>query len=89
MIQQLQQKAIPVQQACRVLSVSRAGYYQSLRRPVNATRLLATTHLKAAFAASGQCYGSRRLVHALQAQGMAMGRHQVSRLMREANIRPV
>ncbi|MHB1176645.1 MAG: hypothetical protein ACYCZJ_16155, partial [Sulfuriferula sp.] len=51
-IQQLQQKAIPVQQACRVLSVSRAGYYQSLRRPVNAARLQATIHLKAAFAAS-------------------------------------
>jgi putative transposase len=89
MIQQLQQKAIPVQQACRVLSVSRAGYYQSLRRPVNATRLLAKTHLKAAFTASGQCYGSRRLTHALQAQGMTMGRYQVRSLMREANIRPV
>ena len=89
MIQQLQQKAIPVQQACRVLSVSRAGYYQSLRRPVNATRLLAKTHLKAAFAASGQSYGSRRLTHALQAQGMAMGRHQVRSLMRETRIRPV
>ena len=53
MIQQLQQ-AIPVQQACRVLSVSRTGYYQSLWRPLNATRLLA-------FATSSQSYGSRRL----------------------------
>ena len=41
-------EAILLQQACRVLSVSRADHYQSLRRPVNTTRLLATTHLKAA-----------------------------------------
>lgn len=89
LIQQLQQKAIPVHRACRVLSVSRAGYYQSLRRPANSARVAATTHLKAAFAANSNCYGSRRLTHALQAQGMTMGRHRVRRLMREANLRPV
>ncbi len=89
LIQQLQQKAIPVQQACRVLSVSRAGYYQSWHRPVNATRLAATPHLKAAFAASGNSYGSRRLSCALQVQGLSIGRYQVRSLMREANLRPV
>jgi len=89
MIQQMQQEAIPVHHACRVLSVNRAGYYQSLRRPVNSTRLAASTHLKAAFAASGRCYGSRRLVGALQAQGITMGRYQVRSLMREAGLRTV
>ncbi|WP_189836303.1 transposase, partial [Sulfuriferula multivorans] len=37
----------------------------------------------------GQCYGSRRLVHALQAQGMTMGRHQVSSLMREGSFQAI
>jgi len=35
-VQQLQQKAVPVQHSCRVLAVSRAGYYaarQRARRP--------------------------------------------------------
>jgi transposase InsO family protein len=48
-----------------------------------------TVRLKAAFAASGRSYGSRRLAAALQAQGPAVGRYRVRRLMREAALRPV
>ena len=32
LVQQWQEKAIPVTQACRVLGVSRAGYYQRQHR---------------------------------------------------------
>jgi putative transposase len=89
LIQQLQQKAIPVTQACRVLEVSRAGYYQHQKRGPRQADVVATVELKAAFAASGRSYGSRRLVSALQAQGRAIGRYRVRRLMREAALRPV
>ncbi|WP_155118729.1 IS3 family transposase, partial [Parachlamydia acanthamoebae] len=46
-------------------------------------------HLKAEFAASGRSYGSRRLVAALQAKNISIGRYKVRRLMRDADIRPV
>jgi transposase InsO family protein len=50
---------------------------------------VATVYLKAAFSGSGKSYGSRRLASALQAQGLAIGRYRVRRLMREAALRPV
>jgi putative transposase len=89
LIHQLQQKAIPVTHACRVLEVSRAGYYQHQQRGPRQADVVATVELKAAFAASGQVYGSRRLVSALQAKGRAIGRYRVRRLMRDAALRPV
>ncbi|RJF97024.1 IS3 family transposase [Noviherbaspirillum cavernae] len=89
LIHQLQQKAVPVQQACRVLAVSRAGYYQHRRRGERKADVVASVQLKAAFVASGKSYGSRRLCRALQAQGVIIGRYRVRRLMREAAVRPV
>ena len=32
LVRQLQQEAVPVTQACRLLQVSRAGYYQHWQR---------------------------------------------------------
>ena len=85
----LQKKAIPVKQACRLLQVSRAGYYQHQQRRPCQSDVAASVHIKAAFAASGKSYGSRRLSCALRAQGFAIGRYRVRRLMREAALRPV
>ena len=48
-----------------------------------------SVHLKAAFAASGGAYGSRRLRAALQKQGVTMGRHRVRSLMRANKLRSV
>jgi transposase InsO family protein len=70
--------------------VSRSGYYaakQRAREPAKLCRV--TTHLQAAFAASGRCYGSRRLRAALQDQGVAVGRHRVRTLMRKHGVCPV
>lgn len=89
LIHQLQQKAIAVTQACRVLAVSRAGYYQHRQRGPREKDLAATIHLKAAFAASHRAYGSRRLRLALRAQGLTLGRYRIRRLMRAASLRPV
>ena len=96
LIEDLQQKACPtvaVSQACQVLEVSRSGYYanraahkQRMAQPVVCA---ASVHLKAAFAASQQAYGSRRLKTAMAERGLAMGRHRVRTLMRANGLRPV
>ena len=49
----------------------------------------ASVHLKAAFAASGRTYGSRRLRAALDMSGVTMGRHRVRSLMRANGLHPV
>ena len=65
LVRKLQQEAVPVTQACRLLQISRAGYYQHWQRRTQAADIVTTAHLKAAFTASGSTYGSRRLVNAL------------------------
>ena len=89
-IDQLQQKAEAVAPLCKVLGVSRSGYYASQQRAREPAKLCReSTHLQAAFAASGRCYGSRRLRVALQDQGLAVGRYRVRTLMRTLGLRPV
>jgi putative transposase len=87
-IEQLHKKAVTVEQLCRVLSVSRSGYY-GWRQRARATPVacLASTQLKAEFAASGRVYGSRRLSAVLRSKGFLLGRHRVRRLMREHRLR--
>jgi putative transposase len=96
LVEDLQKKACPkvaISQACRVLEVSRSGYYanvaahkQRLAEPVVCA---ASVHLKAAFAASHKAYGSRRLRAAMAERGLAMGRHRVRSLMRLNGLQPV
>ena len=90
LVEDLQEKAITVSQACRVLDVSRSGYYAAAKRrqaaPVLCTE---SAHVKAAFTASGRTYGSRRTRTALCSQGVTMGRHRVRSLMRANGLRPV
>ena len=45
--------------------------------------------MRAAFAASHQSYGSRRMVTELANRGVRVGRFKVRRLMRQAGLRPV
>jgi putative transposase len=86
----LKKKAIPVSQACRVLGVSRSGYYSATKSSLAAPKVCAASvHLKAAFTASGRTYGSRRLCTALQSQGLTIGRHRVRSLMRANQLRSV
>lgn len=85
----LQKKAVPVQQSCRLLAVSRSGYYEARCRSAKPVCCKASVHLKAAFVASHQSYGSRRLVSALAIQGVQMGRYKARSLMRKAGLKPV
>lgn len=89
LIHQLQKEAIPVQQSCRVLAVSRSGYYAAQRRAAKPSVCKASVHLKAAFTASHQSYGSRRLVTAMANAGFTIGRYKVRSLMRQAALKPV
>ena len=88
LIEQLQQKAVPVDQMCRVLAVSRSGYYAARRRSQAQPAVCeASVQLKSAFAASGGAYGSRRLRTALASRGVAVGIYRIRRLMRKHGLR--
>ncbi len=83
LVQQLAEKAIAPTHSCRILGLSRSGFYAARQRAATASpaSLPELPHLRAAFEASGQTYGSRRLVTALAECGLRMGRHRVRRLM--------
>lgn len=70
---------------CRVLRLSRSGYY-AWRRRVPSSRAQANETLREqiceVFRVSRQTYGSPRLQQALQAQGLVCSRKRVARLMR-------
>ena len=88
LVRQLQEKAVAVDQACRVLDVSRSGYYAARRRSLAPPAVCeASVQLKAAFAASGGAYGSRRLLTAVASRGIVMGRYRVRSLMSNHGLR--
>jgi putative transposase len=90
LVDELQKKAIPVAHSCRVLGVSRSGFYEARHRSAKPVVLCKTSvHLRAAFMASHQSYGSRRLVSALDTQGIQIGRYKARSLMRQAGLKPV
>ena len=88
-IHQLQKKAVAITHSCRVLSVSRSGYYEAQSRSAKPVLCKASVHLRAAFMASHQSYGSRRLVTAMENQGIRIGRYKVRSLMRKSALKPV
>ena len=90
LVEQLHQKAVPINQLCRVLDISRSGYYAASKR-AQALPLVceASVHLKAAFAASGGAYGSRRLRTAIASRGVEIGLYRVRCLMRKHGLRSV
>ena len=80
----------PVQQLCRVLGVSAAGYYAWLsrsgcKRAVEDRALLAD--IRQAHADSGGRYGNPRVHAALRAHGRKAGRGRAERLMRRHGVR--
>lgn len=80
----------PVSTLCRVLEVSKAGYYAWVKRPPS-TRAredaaLVTT-IRDIHQESGRTYGSPRVHRELRAQGVRHGEKRIARLMRRAGIR--
>jgi len=75
---------------CRVLQVTRAGFYAWLHKPlsdraIEDERLLDL--IRASYAASGGVYGSPRVFADLREAGEACGKHRVARIMRTHKIR--
>lgn len=84
------QEAYPVALLCRVLDVSRSGYYAWRQRKPSARKmadkvLLALIRLH--HKKSRGTYGSPRIHAALRKEGVRCGRKRVARLMREAGLR--
>ena len=75
---------------CRVLLVSRSGFYQWLHKPlsdraIENLRLLAL--IRASYAASGGVYGAPRVFLDLREAGESCGKHRVARIMRAHKIK--
>lgn len=80
----------PVSLLCRVMKVSRSGYYAWLRRP-RSKRAVQDAALEAEIHAiherSRRTYGYPRVHAELNSLGIECGRRRVARLMREAGLR--
>ena len=79
----------PIAMSCRVLDVSRSGFYEWRDRPPSPrqqqdTQLLG--HIRRIHRFSRENYGARKVHQALLAEGIACGRDRVSRLRRQARI---
>ena len=75
---------------CRVLKVSRSGFYAWLHKPLSSRaiedqRLLAL--IRASYAASSGVYGAPRVFLDLREAGETCGRHRIARIMRTNKIK--
>lgn len=82
--------SFPVQFMCRMLGVSRSGYYDWKMRPPSARNRAdgaLTEKIREIHRRSRQTYGSPRVHAELRGLGTRCGRKRVERLMREAGVR--
>ena len=74
---------------CRVLEVSRAGYYAWKHRPESQrsrTDRVLTASIREVHERNRRTYGSPRVYQELKATGHRVGRHRVARLMRQERL---
>lgn len=79
------QHEFPVSRMCRVLEVSRSGYYAQRGRPISPRKMADTALLEkieAVYAQSGGAYGSPRIHQALRKAEVVCSVKRVARLMR-------
>jgi putative transposase len=80
----------PVTRLCQVLEVSQSGYFAWRSRPASPRQredLVLLAHIRSAFARSHGTYGSPRMTHELQDEGLPVGRRRTARLMRENGLK--
>ncbi|MBF6992703.1 IS3 family transposase, partial [Cupriavidus sp. IK-TO18] len=79
----------PVKLMCRVLGVSRSGYYDWTHRPYGLSPEQERLRLaiRAAHKRTRQTYGTRRLQRELAGDGFVVGRDRLARLRKEMGIR--
>ena len=84
-----EKKAYSVKMLCRIMGVSRSGFYAWLRcegREPDPARQELLEWVKDLAKSSDYTYGSRRMTKALRALGYPVGRYQARNLMREAGV---
>jgi len=86
-------KAYPVTVLCKVMEVSRSGFYSYFNRlnsqkPDDPIESALKNRAIAIFNESRQSYGSRRILKKLQSEGYQLGRYRVRSLMKNLGIRP-
>jgi putative transposase len=85
------EKAIPIAAMCRLLEVSRQGYYAYVSRPPS-ERVTADVELAEAvrevFADSDETYGSPRVLKELHRRGFKASKRRVERAMRGMGLTP-
>jgi len=80
-------KAFPVTCLCRVMEVSRNGFYEYLKRPAkNIVVDPIKIRIRRIFKEHKGKYGSRRITKQLQTEGPHIGRYKVRRLMKEIGL---
>lgn len=85
-----QQTEFGIKAMCRVLQVSKSGYYESLRRPPSCHSQEdedLRPKIKAAFEKGRKNYGTRRIKVELGKQETTASRRRIGRLMREEDLR--
>lgn len=83
-------QAFAVKACCRVLEVSRSGYYAWLNRPQSERdrrREELAQKIKIVHEVNRGVYGSPRVCRALWAQGESVCEHTVAKIMRQQEIR--
>lgn len=87
-----ERKAYPITMLCRVMEVSRSGFYNFIKymksrmEPDPAQRSLEES-IKTIFKESKETYGSRRIMKALEKKGCHISRYRVRKLMKKLNLK--
>ena len=77
----------PVRLLCRVMEVSRSGFYEYRRRPKGDGQNPLVGRVKAIHEETRGSYGSRRMAKQLQEEGHEVGRYRARSLMRKAGVK--
>lgn len=83
-------KAYPVTVLCRVMQVSRSGFYQYFHNKgnqIDPEQIALESSIRSIFSASKATYGSRRIVKGLKSRGYDVGRYRVRGLMHKLQLR--
>ena len=78
-----------ISSCCRVLGISRVGFYAWKRRPLCNRKkydVELLENIKSIHKESRKTYGSPRILEDLRSLGLACGKHRVVKIMRENNI---
>jgi putative transposase len=89
MVERMRRQDVDVRSTCKVLGVSRSGFYAWVNRPESERQrandeLLAK--IRSVHAESRKVYGSPRVHAALKKDGLGCGKNRIARLMRENHL---